>query len=97
MTRVLTKKKSRNAPFEHFGIPVARVKKWIRDGRIQYRDEDTPRDVLMECYCEVCGKLIDFGSVCTECMQKIKSKERHGSLGVLKKGESGKMRFLKDE
>ncbi len=82
---------------EHFGIPVARVKKWIKDGRIQYKDEQTARDVIMEQYCQVCGKLLDFGSVCTECAQEIRRNERHGSLGVLKKAESGKMRFLEDD
>ncbi len=82
---------------QHFGIPIARVKKWIRDGRIQYKDEQTARDVIMERYCQVCGKLIDFGSVCTECMQKIKLNERHGSLGAIPGMEHDKMHFLDDK
>lgn len=82
---------------EHFGIPLERVKRWIQDGRIQYKDDQTPRDVLMESYCEVCGKRIDFGTVCPACMKEIRSRQRHGSLGTPANSEAGKMRFFEDK
>lgn len=76
---------------EHFGIPNSRVRQWIREGRIQYKDTGSGR--ISNVYCQICGKPLDFGTVCADC--------RHlQSLGVVVKSyqqEDGKMRFMNKE
>lgn len=51
---------------DHFGIPVAKVRRWIREGRIQYKEGEH----ITPIHCQVCGKTIDFGAVCPECRRK---------------------------
>lgn len=56
---------------EHFNIPIRKVRDWIKEGRIHYKDNgDTTVSTV---YCQICGKPIDFGSVCSECrkLQKL--------------------------
>ena len=48
---------------EHFGIPVSKVRRWIKEGRIQYKEGEH----ITPIHCQICGKTIDFGSVCPEC------------------------------
>ena len=49
---------------EHFGIPISKVRGWIREGRIQYKS-DQPS--INKVYCQICGKQMQFGSLCPEC------------------------------
>ncbi|WP_455056521.1 hypothetical protein [Jutongia sp.] len=50
---------------EHFDIPIAKVRKWIREGRIQYKGE--AGQTISSIYCQICGKPIEFGTLCPEC------------------------------
>ena len=50
---------------EHFDIPVSKVRKWIREGRIQYKGEAGKS--VSGVHCQICGKLIEFGTLCPEC------------------------------
>lgn len=50
---------------EHFDIPIGKVRGWIREGRIQYRGEDGK--TLSGVHCQICGKAIEFGTLCAEC------------------------------
>ncbi|MDO4166613.1 MAG: FeoC-like transcriptional regulator [Eubacteriales bacterium] len=73
---------------EHFEISHTKVRQWIREGRIQYKDTDSGK--ISSVYCQICGKPLDFGSVCADC--------RHlQNLEVIAKAykqEDGKMRFM---
>ena len=51
---------------EHFGLPVSKVRRWIKEGRIQYKEGEN----ITQIHCQICGKTIDFGSVCPECRRK---------------------------
>ena len=53
---------------EHFEIPLFKVKGWIREGRIQYKDVQTP--TLETLHCTECGEPITFGSLCSKCLRK---------------------------
>lgn len=57
---------------EHFDIPVSKVRKWIREGRIQYKGE--AGEAISGVHCQLCGKPIDFGTLCPDChrMQGLK-------------------------
>lgn len=50
---------------EHFDIPLQKVRNWIREGRIQYKGCDSKN--IAPLHCQICGKPIEFGTVCTEC------------------------------
>ena len=50
---------------EHFDIPIGKVRGWIREGRIQYRGENGK--TLSGVHCQICGKSIEFGTLCAEC------------------------------
>lgn len=50
---------------EHFGIPISKVRSWIKDGRIQYKMEDGK--TTSSVYCQICGKTIEFGTICSDC------------------------------
>lgn len=51
-----------------FGIPLMKVKGWIREGRIEYKELYTPQ--LQNLYCQECGKSIAFGNLCPDCLRK---------------------------
>lgn len=53
---------------KHFEIPLFKVKGWIREGRIEYKDLQTP--ALKNLCCQKCGKPISFGSQCTDCLRQ---------------------------
>lgn len=49
---------------EAFGIPLRRVKQWIREGRLEYKDL---LNTVVNLHCQRCGKAIQFGNFCPEC------------------------------
>ena len=79
----------------HFHIPLSRVKSWIREGRIEYK-ENTIQPSLRNLHCQKCGAPINFGSLCSNCLKK---QNRHGASYVSpkKSGTSEHMRFLDSE
>lgn len=72
---------------EHFGISNTKVRRWIREGRIQYKNADSKS--ISSVYCQICGKPLEFGNLCAEC--------RHlQGLEVMSKmyeQQKGRMRF----
>lgn len=73
---------------DRFQIPLQLVRKWIREGRIQYK-ETTKGKVRM--HCQICGAQVSFGSICPKCL-----KEQNTSGTVLKSytTDPGNMRHL---
>lgn len=53
---------------EHFEIPLQKVKGWIREGRIEYKDLQTP--TIESMHCQECGEPIRFGNLCSKCQRK---------------------------
>ena len=81
---------------EHFGIPQDKVKDWIRDGRITYKEGSGV--IILDNYCEVCGRPIAFGSVCIECKREFNNRQKHGvavNPPVEGKVETSTMHFIK--
>lgn len=74
---------------DHFGIPLRKVREWIREGRIQYKGFD--EKTIAPLHCKICGKPIEFGTICSECLhgQKLQVTAKQ-SLEV----KSEEMRFL---
>ena len=81
---------------EHFGIPLTKVKDWIKNGRIEYREVEgatLPGDRR----CFLCGKSISFGNVCTKCNREQSGKAQGMLAFKPENKENGKMRFNHDE
>lgn len=56
----------------HFHIPLRLVKKWIAEGRIEYKNsENFPLN------CEKCGRVIRFGKYCRKCQGLPSLKENY--------------------
>ena len=52
---------------EHFGIPKYRIKQWIREGRIEYKEKELNKHITF--HCQKCGAQISFGTLCTKCLK----------------------------
>lgn len=53
---------------DFFDIPVAMVKNWIREGRIEYRAKG---EASFSLHCQRCGAPVSFGSVCPKCIKLL--------------------------
>ena len=73
---------------QYFNIPLGQVRKWIREGRIQYKEEALNTITLK---CHICGSQILFGTICTKCM---KVQNVSGSSSLQPAFDAGNMRHL---
>lgn len=76
---------------DHFSIPLSLVKKWIREGRIEYKEKDTPS--LKSTHCQRCGAAVSFGTVCPKCLKIMNAS---GHTATISKEENNRMRFLEN-
>ncbi len=75
---------------EYFGISQKKVKSWIKDGRIEYKDDGDIRS-LVSLRCERCGAPVSFGTLCSRCLKLMNSSKYEYKGGET---EDTKMRFL---
>ena len=54
---------------EYFNIPHQKVRGWIREGRIEYKELRTPKIESM--LCQHCGEPIRFGNYCAKCQRQL--------------------------
>lgn len=73
---------------EHFHIPLYRVKSWIKEGRIEYKENPSS---LVSNHCQNCGTSITFGSLCPKCM---KAANTSGHSTYKPDEDEGHMRFV---
>lgn len=78
---------------EHFNIPHRQVKKWIVEGRIEYKEKV---NVIENLHCKKCGAPISFGNLCQKCY-KEKYQAKSGYAPLQAGSEKDKMRFLDTE
>lgn len=76
----------------HFGIPLSRVKQWIDEGRIEYKD-NTQTVKLIKSRCQNCGAIITFGTLCSKCLRTSNMAGYEAS----QKQYDNHMRFLDQE
>lgn len=72
-----------------FNIPIQQVKHWIREGRIEYKDNSLN---AITTHCVECGAPISFGRLCANCLKK-QSVSGHSTLT---QESPGRMRFFED-
>ncbi len=78
---------------DHFGITVEKVKSWIHDGRIEYKEIKT--ETIHGLFCEQCGAPVAFGALCGKCLKQMN--ETRKGISIKKKEEKGRIRFLDEE
>lgn len=74
---------------EHFGIPHKQVKTWIREGRIEYRSDET--NTMLSIHCQRCGAPVSFGSLCPKCLKLMNGKKGYS---LHKNSDPSKMHYL---
>ena len=77
---------------EHFNIPVKMVKEWIREGRIEYK-QNTDSGTIASMHCQRCGVPVTFGSLCPKCLKLLNGNGMKG-YGQADRSGNEKMRFL---
>lgn len=73
----------------HFHIPLRKVKEWIREGRIEYKDTS---EASITIHCQKCGAKINFGSLCPKCLKQLGT-SGHAAGDVSKSSSQGSMFF----
>lgn len=76
---------------DKFNIPIGKVRGWIREGRIQYKEDKSEK--IVDLKCKICGKPIAFGVTCAECH----SLQQLQVVAGMNKMEDGRMHFLGKE
>ena len=80
---------------DHFGIPLRIVKDWIREGRIEYKDDGTGKHIVIDNNCSRCGAPVKFGTLCPKCL-KLMNRNMQG-FGTQQAQEDDRMYFLDGE
>ncbi len=78
---------------EHFDIPLRKVRKWIKEGRIEYVELGTQ---IVGTTCSRCNKPITFGTLCSDCMRLMNFNQKAllvADLGTDRR-KNARMRFL---
>ena len=74
---------------QHFDIPIQQVKRWIREGRIEYKSKELS---TIKMHCVICGAPVAFGTVCSKCLRQ---QNNYGNSKTLELDPS-RMRYLDD-
>lgn len=79
---------------EHFAIPLRIVKGWIKEGRIEYKEDANGIHIVSKTRCSRCGAPVTFGTRCTKCLKKMNKLQGFAKQDI---NENDKMHFLNDE
>lgn len=79
---------------EILNIPLAKVRRWIKEGRIEYVEREKK---IVSTHCQRCGAPISFGTLCTGCMHIINNDKEVAFLAVTPDKDRNRMRFLSEE
>lgn len=74
---------------QHFNIPIQQVKRWIREGRIEYKPKELSS---IRMHCVVCGAPVSFGTVCSKCLRQQNTSGHSKTLEL----DPSRMRYLDD-
>ncbi len=78
---------------DHFNISKHLVRKWIAEGRIEYKEQE---EKIANLHCSICGESITFGTLCQKCYrEKYHTQTVYATLQEA--SEKSKMRFLEKD
>jgi hypothetical protein len=72
---------------DEFGLPLRKVKGWIKEGRIEYKERV---EKIKSLHCLSCGEPITFGSYCQRCFKL----QNTAKGGLVASQDDNRMRFL---
>lgn len=76
---------------EIFHISQSKVRKWIKEGRIEYV---TGENKMMNTRCQRCGVPVSFGTLCPDCMRIMNGSKEVSYISFGAKKDNNRMRFL---
>ena len=77
---------------EHFHISLRKVRNWIKEGRIEYVENNTQ---IVGTKCQRCGKPVSFGTLCPDYMRLMNYNNKKIQLTPdFTQKEDNRMRFL---
>lgn len=76
---------------EEFNLPLRKVKYWISEGRIEYKDEHINSKITGKC--QNCGVPIHFGTLCLKC---LKQNNTSGYTSFQPSSDHNRMRYLEN-
>lgn len=79
---------------EIFHIPQSKIRKWIKEGRIEYV---TDENKMMNTRCQRCGVPVSFGTLCPNCMRIMNGGKEVTYISATKKPDSNRMRYLSND
>ena len=79
---------------EVFNISQSKVRKWIKEGRIEYV---TGENKMMNTRCQRCGVPVSFGTLCPDCMRVMNSSKEVSYISFGSKKDRNRMRFISKE
>ena len=79
---------------EIFNISQNKVRRWIKEGRIEYV---TGENKMMNTRCQRCGIPVSFGTLCPDCMRVMNGSKEVSYISFGSKKDSNRMRFLSKE
>ncbi len=79
---------------EIFHIPQHKVRKWIKEGRIEYVAGENK---MMNTRCQRCGVPVSFGTLCPNCMRIMNGGKDVAYISSSKKTDSNRMRYLSND
>ena len=79
---------------EIFNISQNKVRKWIKEGRIEYV---TGENKMMNTRCQRCGVPVSFGTLCPDCMRVMNGSKEVSYISFGSKKDRYRMRFLSKE
>lgn len=79
---------------EIFNISQNKVRRWIKEGRIEYV---TGENKMMNTRCQRCGIPVSFGTLCPDCMRVMNGSKEVSYISFGLKKDRNRMRFLSKE
>lgn len=79
---------------EIFNISQNKVRRWIKEGRIEYV---TGENKMMNTRCQRCGIPVSFGTLCPDCMRVMNGSKEVSYISFSSKKDRNRMRFLSKE
>lgn len=78
----------------YFRIPIRLVKKWIRQGRVDYKENKLSTENR---HCKTCGTRINFGNYCCDCLRFVAEERFDAELGFEAQLEHERKKEIKKE
>ncbi len=79
---------------DKFDIPISKVRKWIKEGRIEYVELGKR---IVGTTCQRCGKAVSFGTLCSSCKRLMNMNDKKLVFAAADPKEEARMRFLDEK